>query len=45
LCAAILDRRDTVPAPPFSTAVNTEGGDLIRQVFLSLKSRYSRDTE
>jgi len=22
LCAAILDRRDTVPAPPFSTAVN-----------------------
>jgi hypothetical protein len=23
LCAAILDRRDTVPAPPFSTAVNT----------------------
>ena len=23
LCAAILDRRDTVPAPPFSTAVNS----------------------
>jgi len=23
LCAAILDRRDTVSAPPFSTAVNT----------------------
>jgi hypothetical protein len=23
LCAAILDRRDTAPAPPFSTAVNT----------------------
>jgi hypothetical protein len=23
LCAAILDCRDTVPAPPFSTAVNT----------------------
>jgi len=22
LCAAILDRRDTVPTPPFSTAVN-----------------------
>jgi hypothetical protein len=22
LCAAILDRRDTIPAPPFSTAVN-----------------------
>ena len=22
LCAAILDRRDTVPAPPFSTAFN-----------------------
>jgi len=26
LCAAILDRRDTVPAPPFSTAVNTRCG-------------------
>jgi hypothetical protein len=26
LCAAILDRRDTVPAPPFSTAVNTSLG-------------------
>jgi len=25
LCAAILDRRDTVPAPPFSTAVNNLG--------------------
>lgn len=25
LCAAILDRRDTVPAPPFSTAVNMVG--------------------
>jgi putative transposase len=24
LCAAILDRRDTVPAPPFSTAVNRQ---------------------
>jgi hypothetical protein len=24
LCAAILDRRDTVPAPPFSTAVNNK---------------------
>ena len=23
LCAAILDRRDTVPAPPFSTAINS----------------------
>jgi hypothetical protein len=23
LCAAILDRRDTLPAPPFSTAVNS----------------------
>ena len=23
MCAAILDRRDTVPAPPFSTAVNS----------------------
>ena len=22
LCAAIFDRRDTIPAPPFSTAVN-----------------------
>jgi predicted dehydrogenase len=24
LCAAILDRRNTVPAPPFSTAVNRQ---------------------
>ena len=24
LCAAVLDRRDTVPAPPVSTAVNTD---------------------
>jgi len=29
LCAAILDRRDTVPAPPFSTAVNKLGPDDI----------------
>ena len=26
LCAAILDCRDTAPAPPFSTAVNTRKG-------------------
>jgi hypothetical protein len=36
LCAAILDRRDTVPAPPFSTAVNSrvsfdDFGDIDRK--------------
>jgi hypothetical protein len=30
LCAAILDRRDTAPAPPFSTAVNS-GSRLVFQ--------------
>jgi hypothetical protein len=29
LCAAILDRRDTVPAPPFSTAVNMWNGTRV----------------
>jgi hypothetical protein len=26
LCAAIVDRRDTTPAPPFSTAANSRVG-------------------
>ena len=31
LCAAILDRRDTVPAPPFSTAVNSPDLRLLKK--------------
>lgn len=29
LCATILDRRDTSPARPFSTAVNREWGEPV----------------
>jgi hypothetical protein len=32
LCAAILDRRDTIPAPPFSTAVNMSAITFFNEV-------------
>ena len=45
LCDTILDRRDTVPAPPFSTAVNIRGlgTAVVLPAFASLRAARAAD--